>query len=73
MNVFRFVHMDNEDEARAAIQGLNQRVVKGRPMKVEMSESKGPKKPTTKIFIGNVADGTTNDVSIYKNNRGAKY
>merc|ERR1719412_2057440 len=28
-------------------------------MKVEKSESKGPKKPTQKLFIGNVADGTT--------------
>ena len=31
--------------------------------KVEKSESKGPKKPTQKLFIGNVADGTTDQVN----------
>ena len=33
----------------------------GRPIKIEISESKGKRKPSIKIFIGNVADGTTDD------------
>lgn len=58
---YGFVHMDNEEEAKAAIADLNGKIVGGRPMKVEMSDNRGPKKPSTKLFIGNVADGTTND------------
>ena len=34
------------------------------PLQVEKSESKGPKKPSQKMFIGNVADGTTNEVNL---------
>ena len=50
---------DDEDGAKAIIQ-LNGYEVRGRKMKVEKSESKGPRKPSQKLFVGNVADGTTN-------------
>jgi len=58
---YGFVHIDSEEGANKAIQELNGHDVKGRPMKVEKSESKGPKKPSQKMFIGNVADGTTDE------------
>ncbi len=57
----RFVHMSNESEATAAVKALNGHSVKGRPLKVEKSESRGPRKPSQKLFIGNIAEGTTND------------
>ena len=34
-------------------------MIKGRNIKVEKSESKGPRKPSTKLFVGNLAEGTT--------------
>lgn len=33
----------------------------GRDIKIEVSQSKGKRKPSIKIFIGNVADGTSDD------------
>ena len=55
--------MDSESSAQAAIQELNGHEMGGRRMKVEMSvgvnrdQRRG--KTTQKLFIGNVADGTT--------------
>ena len=53
--------MDDDDAATAAVENLNGHSVKGRPIKVEKSESKGPRKPSQKLFIGNIAEGTTNE------------
>ena len=56
-----FVHMDDEAAASTAVAELNGTDVKGRHIKVEKSESKGPRKPSQKLFIGNIREGTTND------------
>ena len=53
--------MDNEESAEEAVRNLNGKAVKGRNIKVERSESKGPKKPSQKLFVGNLTIGTTND------------
>jgi len=58
---YAFVHMDEESAATEAVNNLNGHSVKGRPIKVEKSESKGPRKPSQKLFIGNIAEGTTNE------------
>jgi len=58
---YAFVHMDDEAHASAAVAELNGTDVKGRHIKVEKSESKGPRKPSQKLFIGNIREGTTND------------
>merc|ERR1711976_43418 len=57
---YAFVHMDDESAASEAVRNLNGHSVKGRPLKVEKSESKGPRKPSQKLFIGNISEGTTN-------------
>ena len=55
--------MDSEQDATEAIKALNGRDVKGRRMKVEMSTGVGRddrrSQTTQKLFVGNVADGTT--------------
>jgi len=58
---YAFVHMDDEASASNAVAELNGTDVKGRHIKVEKSESKGPRKPSQKLFIGNIREGTTND------------
>jgi len=58
---YGFVHMDDEDGALEAIAELNGHDLHGRKMKVEMSESKGPKKPTVKLFVGNLTEPCTDD------------
>merc|ERR1711936_1276687 len=58
---YAFVHMEEESAATEAVNNLNGHSVKGRPIKVEKSESKGPRKPSQKLFIGNIAEGTTNE------------
>lgn len=56
---FGFVHMENEEAGRDAIQNLNGYLVHGSAMKVEAATSrKGPNTPTTKIFVGNLSDNT---------------
>ena len=61
----RFVHMDSEQAAKTAVAELNGRDVKGRNMKVEFSNSKGSgRKNTQKLFIGNIADGTSDQVQL---------
>ncbi|XP_014259770.1 RNA-binding protein lark-like isoform X2 [Cimex lectularius] len=55
---YGFVHMESEESGRDAIQNLNGYIIHGQPMKVEAATSrKGPNTPTTKIFVGNLADG----------------
>ena len=49
--------MDNESAATEAVRNLNGSNVKGRSIKVEKSESKGPRKPSQKLFVGNLAEG----------------
>jgi len=73
---FGFVHMDSEAASTNAIKSLNGKDVKGRRMKVERSvgggggghsghnggvDRWGRGCNTQKIFVGNVADGTSND------------
>lgn len=49
--------MENEDSGRDAIQNLNGFIVNEQPMKVEAATSRrGPATPTTKIFVGNLAE-----------------
>ncbi|XP_076381432.1 uncharacterized protein LOC117226012 isoform X3 [Megalopta genalis] len=56
---YGFVHMENEEAGRNAIQNLNGHVVHGQPIKCEAAKSrKGPNTPTTKIFVGNLTDNT---------------
>ncbi|XP_014259822.1 RNA-binding protein lark-like isoform X2 [Cimex lectularius] len=55
---YGFVHMENEEAGRAAIQNLNGSIVNDQQMKVEAATSrKGPNTPTTKIFVGNLKEG----------------
>jgi len=56
---YAFVHMDDEPASTEAVRNLNGSSVKGRSIKVEKSESKGPRKPSQKLFVGNLAEGTT--------------
>lgn len=54
---YGFVHMENEQQGRDAIQNLNGYVVNGNPIKVEAAKSRrAPNTPTTKIFVGNLTD-----------------
>ncbi|XP_031779148.1 RNA-binding protein lark isoform X5 [Nasonia vitripennis] len=56
---YGFVHMENEESGRNAIQNLNGQLVHGQPIKCEAAKSrKGPNTPTTKIFVGNLTDNT---------------
>ncbi|XP_043279099.1 RNA-binding protein lark isoform X6 [Venturia canescens] len=56
---YGFVHMENEEAGRDAIQKLNSSLVHGQPIKCEAAKSrKGPNTPTTKIFVGNLTDNT---------------
>lgn len=56
---YGFVHMENEDQGRDAIQNLNGYMVNGQPIKCETAKSrKAPATPTTKIFVGNLTDNT---------------
>ncbi|KAF4516933.1 hypothetical protein B566_EDAN008022, partial [Ephemera danica] len=59
MKNYGFVHMENEQAGRDAIQNLDGYMVHNQPMKVEAAVSKkGPTTPTTKIFIGNLSEKT---------------
>lgn len=58
---FAFVHMEDEQAANEALRNVPGIKVKGRTLKVEKSESKGRKKPSQKLFVGNIALGTTNE------------
>ena len=49
--------MDSESAADEAVGNINGTNVKGRSIKVEKSESKGPRKPSQKLFVGNLAEG----------------
>ena len=49
--------MDDEPSAEEAVRNLNGTSVKGRNIKVEKSESKGPRKPSQKLFVGNLTEG----------------
>ena len=57
LSLNRFVHMDSESAADEAVRNINGTNVKGRSIKVEKSESKGPRKPSQKLFVGNLAEG----------------
>ena len=41
---FGFVEMENEDEAKTAIAGLNGKVLEGRKLRVNFAEQKPPRK-----------------------------
>ena len=53
----RFVHMEEESAAIEAVNNLNGRSVKGRPIKVEKSELKYPRKPSAKPGFSNNTRG----------------
>lgn len=56
---YGFVHMENEQQGRDAIQNLNGYVVNAQPIKVEAAKSRrAPNTATTKIFVGNLTDKT---------------
>lgn len=56
---YGFVHMENEQQGRDAIQNLNGYVVNANPIKVEAAKSRrAPNSATTKIFVGNLTDKT---------------
>jgi len=56
---YAFIHMDSEMAAKSAVKELNGTEIKGKPMKVEFSNNSGmSRKNTTKIFVGNIKDGT---------------
>merc|ERR1719422_2003424 len=61
--LLRFVHMDSESASQEAIRNLNgKHDFHGRKMKVELSDNKGQsRRNTQKLFVGNIADGTTDD------------
>ncbi len=56
---YAFVHMDDESAVNAAIGELHGSQVKGRTIKVERSENKTPRRPSQKLFVGNIKEGTT--------------
>ncbi|XP_050431266.1 RNA-binding protein lark isoform X3 [Adelges cooleyi] len=59
MKNFGFVHMDDDNNGRAAIKALNGSIVNDLAMKVEAATSRrGPNTPTTKIFVGNLSEST---------------
>lgn len=57
---YGFVHMSSVSEAEEAIRNLHQHQLHGWRMNVEMS--KGRPKSTTKLHVGNLGEGVTNDV-----------
>ncbi|XP_055593112.1 RNA-binding protein lark [Uranotaenia lowii] len=56
---YGFVHMENEEQGRDAIQNLDGYVVNGKAIKVEAARNRrAPNTNTTKIFVGNLTDVT---------------
>jgi RNA-binding protein 4 len=56
---YGFVHMENEQQGRDAMQNLNGYIVNGQAIKVEAAKSRRqPNTNTTKIFVGNLTDKT---------------
>ena len=58
---YAFVHMEDSEKAGEAVRNLNGKTVNGRIIKVEKGESRGPRKPSQKLFVGNLAERTTPD------------
>lgn len=56
---YGFVHMSSVSEAEEAIRNLNQHLLNGWRMNVEMS--KGRPKATTKLHVGNLGEGITTE------------
>ncbi|XP_027034198.1 RNA-binding protein 4.1-like [Tachysurus fulvidraco] len=55
---FGFVHMDSQKEAEEAVRKLHHHELNGQAMNVEMS--RGKPKGTTKLHVGNISSGCTN-------------
>ncbi|XP_028808875.1 RNA-binding protein 4.1 isoform X3 [Denticeps clupeoides] len=55
---YGFVHMTEKEEAEEAIRNLNQHVLNGLPMNVEMS--KGKPRGSTKLHVSNISSTCTN-------------
>jgi hypothetical protein len=53
--------MEDDDAATRAVNAINGSLLNNRQLKVEKSESKGPRKPSQKLFVGNIKEGTTNE------------
>jgi len=56
---FGFVHMETEDERKAAVEALNGHSLHGRDIAVEASKQRGGSNKRTKIFVGNLHKDTT--------------
>jgi len=56
---FGFVHMETEDDRKAAVEALNGHTLHGRDIAVEASKQRGGGNKRTKIFIGNLHKDTT--------------
>ncbi|XP_061768386.1 RNA-binding protein 4.1-like isoform X2 [Nerophis ophidion] len=57
---FGFVHMSSLSEAEEAIRNLNQHLLNGWRINVELS--KGRPKSSTKLHVGNLGEGVTNEI-----------
>lgn len=56
---YGFVHMENEQQGREAMQNLNGYLINNQAIKVEAARSRArPNANTTKIFVGNLTDNT---------------
>ena len=58
---FAFVHMERDSQGNAAIEKLNGHWIKGRAIKVETGEHKGPRKFSEKLQKLGINVATTDD------------
>ena len=58
---FAFVHMENDSQGNAAIENLNGHWIKGRSIRVETGEHKGPRKFSEKLQKLGINVATTDD------------
>ncbi|XP_059097502.1 RNA-binding protein lark-like isoform X2 [Tigriopus californicus] len=56
---YAFVHVEEESGGEKAVRELHNTPLKGREIRVEKSETRGPRNPSHKLFVGNLPAGTT--------------